>query len=211
MTSARHLLFDLDGTLIDSVPAHTRAFVAALERVRPDLAGRFGYADVAGLTTRDAFTFLGLEPGPELDALVLRKQQLYREAFGRGEVQLFPGAEELLQRLHREGRRLYLVTGASRLSVERILEATQLAPLFSGVVTAEDVPRGKPAPDPYLHVLDRHQLRADDSLAIEDGAAGVESARAAGLEVVLLHSDRGDREGSLPARDFAQLAELLFP
>jgi HAD superfamily hydrolase (TIGR01509 family) len=209
-SSKRNLLFDLDGTLVDSSPLHARAFVATLAPVDARLAGRFDYAAVAGLPTRDTFIRLGFTQEPQLAELISRKQALYREALDRGELGAFPGMRELIAELFAERRALFLVTGASRISAQRILETLKLSDFFSLLITAEDVPAGKPSPAPYRVALATCALDPAQSLAIEDGAHGVASARAAGLDVVTIHGEKGFPD--IPhARDFADLRELLLP
>jgi len=184
----RHLLFDLDGTLVDSSPAHAEAFVAALRPAHPELARRFDYPAHQGRPTSEVFASLGLTDAAEVAALTGRKQAFYRAAVAGGRVGLFPGVRSLLQDLLAAGRRLHVVTGASRGSTDAILECTGLRPLLTGIITAEDTGPGKPAPDPFLHVLRLHRLPPEACLVIEDAGNGVESARRAGLDVVLVNT-----------------------
>lgn len=207
-SSKRNFLFDLDGTLVDSASAHARAYTGALRPGHSRLADSFDYASFAGRSTREVFQALGIADSG-LDDLTREKQRLYRAAWEAGEVELFPGAESLLRQLHEKGRRLFLVTGASRISARRVLDTTGLARLFEGVVAAEDAVPGKPSPDPYLHVLAAYGLKAGDCLAVEDGEHGVRSAQAAGIEVVLLHAPL-DLPGVFPAKNCAHLADLLL-
>jgi HAD superfamily hydrolase (TIGR01509 family) len=206
--SKRNVLFDLDGTLVDSSPAHARAFIETLAIGHSDLASHFDYARVAGMRTRDVLLGLGLTADPELTTLTQHKQQLYRHALERGEIPVFPGAETFVARLHGEGRRLFLVTGASRASAEGILKVTQLAGYFSGVIAAEDVFRGKPDPEPYFAALKVYALDRIETVAIEDGENGLRSALTAGLDVVALHRE-SHFPATLHAGNFADLA-LLF-
>jgi HAD superfamily hydrolase (TIGR01509 family) len=206
--SKKNVLFDLDGTLVDSSPAHARAFVETLAAGHPDLAAKFDYGQVAGMRTRDTFVWLGITDETEVNALTQRKQALYRAAHDRGEVVLFPGAMQLVERFHAEGRRLFLVTGASRISAHRILEVTGLARYFLGMTTAEDVAHGKPAPEPYLAMLSAHRLERTESVAIEDGEHGVRSAQAAGIDVVTVNSESGF-PGTPHAQNFAELGAFF--
>jgi HAD superfamily hydrolase (TIGR01509 family) len=203
-----NLLFDLDGTLVDSAAAHARAFVEALSLGHPKAAEGFDYARVAGQPTRQVFGKLGFSE-PELTKLTGDKQELFRAALGRGEVNLFPGAISLLERLRRQKKRLFLVTGASRISARRMLESTKIAEFFEAIITGDDRIAGKPSPEPYLRIIGDHQLKAEACLAIEDGESGVRSARAAGIDVVLIHSAR-ELGGVVQARDCAELAEMMF-
>src|SRR6202050_5283604 len=187
-SSKRNLLFDLDGTLIDSVPAHARAFVETLRVRHPEMAGDFNYAIYAGWPTRDVFIALGFRDESELIGRTKSKQRLYREAVPRGEIEMFPGARSLLERLQNEGRSLFLVTGASRISAQLILEGAGVVVYFQGVTTADDVHPGKPSPEPYLETMARFHLEPDDCLAIEDSGNGVRSALGAGLATGLIHA-----------------------
>ncbi len=171
--SKRNFLFDLDGTLVDSAAAHARAFVDALTPGRPALAKAFSYSPFAGRPTREVFLALGLSHEPELTELTRRKQEHYRAAIERGEIEIFPGATLLLEQLSQKGARLFLVTGASRVSTERVLEFTKLGRFFEGITTADDVPSGKPSPDPFVHTLASHSLEKQDCLVVEDGESGV--------------------------------------
>jgi HAD superfamily hydrolase (TIGR01509 family) len=208
-SSKRHFLFDLDGTLVDSTAAHTRAFAGALQPSHADLARDFDYAPFAGRPTREVFLALGFQEGPELAELTERKQQLYREAVERGEVAVFAGVVPLLVRLREKGRRLFVVTGASRVSTERVLLRTGLADFFEGITAAEDASPGKPAPAPFLHAVARHGLEVRDCLVIEDGDRGIRSAQSAGLDAVLIHTDL-QWPGVTNVQTCERLASLLF-
>jgi HAD superfamily hydrolase (TIGR01509 family) len=208
-SSKPYLLFDLDGTLVDSTGAHARAYVQTLETTDPLLAKNFNYAPFAGQPTRQVFRALGFSEEPELTDLTQRKQAAYREAIERGEVAVFPGVPELLGQLVKANRSLYIVTGASRHSAERILDRAKLRHYFSGVVAGEDTALGKPAPDPYVYVMSQFHLGKRDCLAIEDAESGILSARAAGLDAILLHQE-WEFPGVPSVRDPAQLAALLL-
>jgi sugar-phosphatase len=132
---------------------------------------------------------LGITDPEEVAVLTRAKQERYRGAVGRGEVRLFPGVHEALAALRGEGRRLFVVTGASRLSAQSVLRANRIDALFEGVTAAEDAHSGKPSAAPYSHTLELHNLAVADCLAIEDAAAGVASARAAGIDVVLVNTE----------------------
>jgi len=183
----RAVLFDLDGVLIDSTPAHARAYAEVMARHGLD---SIRYAKLAGRPTREVFGELGFD-GTRLDEIVREKQVAAREIL-RSETPLFPGARELLERLHATEIRLALVTGGSRESVRVVVERFGLDAWLDSVVTGEDVGRGKPAPDPFLEACARLDVLPEEALGIEDSASGLRSARAAGIPVCLV----GGREAS---------------
>lgn len=200
-------LCDLDGTLVDSAPAHAAAFRAALAEYAPSLLGSFRYESYAGATTREVVTALGA--GPEVaDLLVRRKQRLYREYVAAGEVALFPGARRLLDRLTTGGRVAYLVTSGSRGSVERVLKGCSLDGYFSGVLTGDDVAAGKPDPAFYRHACERWSVAPDDAVAVEDSEHGVASAVGAGL-VTLQVNAATPAAGATWVRDLDEIVAFL--
>lgn len=172
-------LFDLDGTLVDSGPAHDRAYRVALAELWPAGLTGFRYAEHLGRPTAEVVAGLGA-PAP----VVARKQALYRRYVDEGQVTATPGAVELLAALAGRGR--YVVTGASRASADRVLAATGLDRWFAGMVAAEDVTAGKPDPAAYREACRRFAPAGDlgTVVAVEDSPQGVRSAVAAGLLTV---------------------------
>ena len=179
------LIFDLDGTLIDSVPWHERAYLRALGKRRSS----FRYARYLGMPTREVFARLGFAPA-QAETLARRKRQAYLRHLESGKVPLFAGAAELLDCARARGLRCYLVTGASRAAARLALRRHGLARRFRGVVAAEDVSEGKPSPAPLLHLLRSRRLDGRRALVVEDSANGRLAARRAGLDVVLVHQAR---------------------
>ncbi|MEV0197102.1 HAD family phosphatase [Nonomuraea sp. NPDC050691] len=183
----RTWLCDLDGTLVDSAPVHRAAFHAALAEVAPGLLASFRYEAHTGASTADVAAALGADP-EVATRLARRKQQLYRGYVASGQVNVFPGARRLLDRLASGGRTAYLVTSGSRESVERVLSAAALGGYFRGVLTADDVPASKPHPGCYLEACRRWAIDPDDAVAVEDSAHGVAAAVSAGLVTLQVHA-----------------------
>ena len=179
-------LFDFDGTLVDSAALHCRAFEQVLEAERPALLQDFEYEAFRGRATGDVFRTLGVTDLASNERFTKLKQMCYQKAVRAGQLRVLPGAREVLAALSTAGNPIYLVTSGSRPSVELALHATGLTGFFDGIVTASDVPRGKPAPDLYLEALRLFALKAEDCLAVEDAPSGVEAAGAAGIDVVMV-------------------------
>jgi HAD superfamily hydrolase (TIGR01509 family) len=179
----KNLLFDFDGTLVDSVPLHAHAFCDVLANENSAALTSFNYEPLKGLTTREAFRTLGIVDEPRLSRCVAAKQQSYRNLVRDGALTLLPGARSLLERVAKGGWRSFLVTSGSRESVRVALDTLGIADQFASIVTSEDVARSKPAPDPYLFCLRTYGLDAAASIAVEDAPSGVRSAAGAGLSV----------------------------
>ena len=98
-------------------------------------------------------------------------------------------AMELLRELHSVQLKVAIVSGSERDSVLNTVQRNGLASILDAVVTANDVAVNKPAPDGYLHALNRLGVVADEAIAIEDSASGIASAKAAGLTCLAIHHD----------------------
>jgi len=201
----RAFLFDLDGTLVDSSGLHEKVFREVLNRYAPQLLDNFDYERLKGKPTAESFREMGVADGEVLDTLVNEKQGRYRNAVLAGELRLMPGAREMLEFLQTRGRRLFIVSGGSRRSVDTALYATGAHAFFEGIIAADDVACGKPAPDSFLLCLARYGIRAADAVGVEDSISGLESCRAAGLDAVLVNHP-GLQRTSCPS--FASLMDF---
>lgn len=182
----RALFLDLDGTLVDTAPAHAAAFARALAEGAPALLPGFRYDEVAGQPTKEVMRRLGV-PAERVDALTRAKQLAYRRLISETPARAFPGARELLRFLDDTGVPWIVVTSGSRGSALETIAAAGLQAGRYEMVCADDVERGKPAPDPYLLALARVGEPADACLSVEDAPAGIASAQAAGVPVVSVH------------------------
>lgn len=180
---ARGVLFDMDGTLVDSEALH--------EAVDHDLFAECGarvpaevFPTFKGRTSLDVFTDVCDRYGSTRtpDQMVMRKRELF--AARLREIRLLDGAADLVAELRREGVPVALVTSTERALVTPILTHHGLA--FDAVVTADDVERTKPHPEPYRRGAAALGLAGHDCLAVEDATSGIVSARAAGCRVAAL-------------------------
>ena len=144
---------------------------------------------------------------PLLQTLRVRKRELYLERCRSGHVRWRPGVLRLTRELHAAGVQQWIVTSSGRGSVSALLSAGAdgVSLPFEGIVTADDISEGKPSPAGYLHALQASGLRAQDGLALEDSAAGLQAAHASGLSCLLTPSP-WDRE--LPALEGVAVAVL---
>ena len=187
----RGVVFDMDGVVIDSHPAHRVAWRIFLEAM--------------GRTVSDSELDIILDGGKREEILKhflgdLTQEQIleygkYKESILRDHVQpveAMAGLLKLLDGLSAAGIRIGLATSASRGRVLKTLEELDLATYFQTVVTGDDVPAGKPDPSIYLLAATRIQLHPDSLLAVEDAVAGVKAARSAGLRCLgVAHNGRG--------------------
>jgi len=185
MSALRAVLWDMDGTLIDSEEFHWIAW-------RETLASE-------GITiTRDQFlaTFgqrndsiipqlLGAAATTEvIDRIGNAKEERYRSLIRRDGISPLPGVAYWIARLHRQGWLQAIASAAPRANVDAVLETLSATQVFQGIVSAEDVHRGKPDPEVFLTAADRLGVPPVRCIVVEDAAAGIEGAHRAGMKSV---------------------------
>jgi HAD superfamily hydrolase (TIGR01509 family) len=177
------LLFDLDGTLVDSDAEHLAAFqqVFAPHGIALD---RAAYAANIMGASNDVIARLYLShlPADEQVAALAAKEKAYRE--GLGDLEPIAGAVALLDFADLLGLKRAVVTNAPRANAEMVLAALGIAQRLPILVIGHELARAKPDPLPYVTGLERTGALASRSVAFEDSLSGVRSAASAGLAVV---------------------------
>lgn len=177
--AARALLLDFNGTISDDEPLLCEILQELFaERGRP-LSTEEYYARLAGLSDPE---IIELWLGKGHEDLVARKIDLYRERAADGSTVRPEARQAVLEASERVP--VGVVSGSARVEIETVLEAAGLSTSIAAVVAAEDVERGKPAPDGYLRGLELLGVRGEEAVAVEDSDVGVAAAKAAGLRCV---------------------------
>jgi beta-phosphoglucomutase-like phosphatase (HAD superfamily) len=206
----RAIVFDFDGVIADSEPLHYQAFRDVLADAGVSLSKEDYYERLLGFDDAGVFRALGID-APRLERFVARKAERL-EALERDVSILFPGAADAVRRLAASVP-LAIASGAIGAEIQRVLAREQLSRYFVAVVSADDTPRSKPSPDPYLQAVARldhacgGELSPAHCVAIEDSRWGLESARAAGLKTVgVAHTyDRSALDADLVIDDLHSL------
>ncbi|MEM3085544.1 MAG: HAD family phosphatase [Halobacteria archaeon] len=196
------VLFDFNGVLVDDEPLHWRMYNVALRPHNIHVSKADYYEKYLGFDDRDAFRAIlkdqRRKPAPGLiERLVATKAAAYARKMPN--VPFFHGAARLVRQAARRYP-LGVVTGAIRAEAEGLLTREGLRSCFKAVVAAEDVKRGKPDPEGYrkgLHALraaSRRPLKPSEVLVIEDGPAGIEAAKRAGMGVLAVAHTYPPRE-----------------
>jgi beta-phosphoglucomutase family hydrolase len=183
-------IFDLDGTLVDTMPLHYAAWRDALRRcgLGRDLEEDYFYS-LGGVPTLLVAQRIGEHYGVKLDAARVEhvKEELYLERLR--EAKLITPVVEFARRMAKT-HPVAVVTGGMPEVAQQALKRTGLDALFRIVVTPADVPsgRGKPAPDMFLLAARRMGVAPERCLVFEDAEPGIAGAHAAGMQVVLVPS-----------------------
>jgi beta-phosphoglucomutase-like phosphatase (HAD superfamily) len=179
-------IFDCDGTLADTMPAHHLAWQQALREGGATFDFHWDlFVSRAGMSMEGTVLELSEQFSVGLDSVLISRRQ--RELFGKFSARAEPVHEVLeFARLVAQRAPVSVASGSSRTDVLRSLEIIGAKDLFSVVITPEDVTRGKPAPDMFLLASDRMGVAAADCLVIEDSKFGIEAARRAGMDYAVV-------------------------
>lgn len=178
----RALVFDLDGTLVNTMPLHWEAWQQVLRRHGLQFSERRFYS-LGGVPARDILRLLADEQGVVLDPrrVAREKAEAYLVLLPR--VRPLPAILDVA--CQNRGRLPQAIaTGGTRSVVEQVLDHLGIREWFDAVVTSEDVPRQKPAPDIYLEAARRLGVPPGHCRAYEDTDLGLQAIRAAGMDAV---------------------------
>ena len=203
MTTKFHaIIFDMDGVIVDSEPLHERAFLEVLEEIGfgrthgIDFPAYYGKSDL--VVWRD---FIARQhPEQSLEELLGRKEEKFGALLQKDEP-IFPGLLELLTRLSPRYP-LALASGSRHPTINAVLAMRGLRRFFRAVVSSEDVPHGKPAPDIFLRTAKLLDVAPRGCCVIEDSASGVEAAVLAGMAVIAITN-------SLPAEKLSRATRVV--
>lgn len=194
----RAYLFDCDGTIADSMPLHYKAWKKALAEYGCTYDEDLFYA-WGGKPVRKIIADLNEMQGLNMpvDDLAEHKEQLYHAQLS--ELRAIPDVLEHIEAQH--GRIPFaVVSGSRRASVIGSLTALGLLDKFDVLVCAEDYKRGKPAPDGFLMAAQKLGVAPEHCLVFEDTELGIQAAKAAGMQSVLVAQRRENCETEVRAR-----------
>ena len=181
-------IFDLDGTLIDTMPLHYRAWDETMRAAGlPQKLDEELFYSLGGMPTRHVAEMIAAHYGIKVDTdkVFHDKEALF--AALQTDAQLIAPTVEFARRAFAT-HPMAIASGGPRAVVRRSLELTGLAPLFRVVVTPDDVKHGKPAPDLYLLAAKLMNVPPGECLVFEDAEPGFKAAHAAGMKVVRVPS-----------------------
>jgi len=177
----------MNGVITDDEDCHESATKATFEKegfeVTPEMYRKFclGRPDTAAFQELIA-EFQIRDRNSEY--LISAKTLFYLELI-KDNLKIYPGIVELIHGLHKKYT-LALTTSSTFDEMETVMNKLQIGNLFKTIVTAEDVERGKPDPEPYLLTAEKLGVNCEDCLVIEDSENGVQSAKSAGMKCIAI-------------------------
>ena len=205
----RVLVFDLDGTLIDSAPDLAQAVNALLAELgKPPLA-EAAIRPMIGDGSRLLLARALAASNAEAPADAFERFMVHYLAFVADKTRVYPEVPETLAALQARGHPLGVCTNKPFAPTERVLEAFGLAPFFGAVIGGDSLPQRKPEPEPLLETIAR--LGGGTAAMIGDSANDMLCARAANVPGILIPSDYGlpAEEADLKIARFADLPAAL--
>lgn len=181
-------IFDLNGTMIDDMTYHTKAWQTLLndelggnftwEEVKPQMYGKNPEVLVR-MFGPDRFTL------DEMNRLSLEKERKYQLEF-LPHLKLLPGLDEFLQRAHQQGIPMAIGSAAIPFNIDFVLDNLNIRHYFKAIVSADDVVLSKPHPETYLKAAEILRVTPADCIVFEDVPKGAEAAANAGMKAVIL-------------------------
>ncbi|HEV2764555.1 MAG TPA: HAD family phosphatase [Pyrinomonadaceae bacterium] len=207
----RAVLWDVDGTMIDSSEYHWLSWRDALAAenfpiTREQFARSFGRRNDEILRA-----YFGADyPAAEVARVGDAKEELYRALVRTRGIRLLPGVRRWLQKLKADGWLQAMASSAPRANLEAIADALDLRPYFDAVVSAEDVTVGKPDPQVFLKAASKLGVDPSACVVVEDAPAGTEAARRAGMRSVGVLSMHSELTADRVVRTLEELPDDAF-
>lgn len=211
MSAARAVLWDMDGTLIDSEEFHWIAWRNTMARegiaiTREQFLATFGQRNDSIIPR-----WLGAAATPErIERIANAKEELYRHLIRGNGISPLPGVAHWIHQLHQQGWLQAIASSAPRANIDAVLEALSATRIFQGIVSAEDVHRGKPDPEVYLTAASRVGASPRNCIVVEDAAAGIEGARRAGMRSIGVSHDGNHLQADVVVHSLDQLDADAF-
>lgn len=206
----RAVLWDLDGTLIDSEEYHWQSWLEVMAAEGVTLTRERFLASFGQRNDRILADWLGPDASPERVARVAdAKESAYRRLMRAGGLDWLPGVTIWTDRLKQAGWKQAIASSAPRENIEAVLDVLGATDQFDAVVSAEDVRAGKPAPDVFLAAASRLGVPSHRCVVVEDAPAGIEAARRAGMRSIGIRGAAG-ADPDVAAASLADLPDGTF-
>jgi len=192
-------LFDLNGTMIDDMEYHAKAWSDILNN---DLNAGLTYDEVKAqmygkndeLLVR-VFGANYFQP-QQIQQLSIEKERRYQSAY-RSNLKLIDGLEAFLKEAKQQGIKMAIGSAAIPFNIDFVLDNLDIRNYFSSIVSADDVAVSKPDPETYLKCAEELGVKPGECLVFEDAPKGVEAAQNAGMNTVVLTTMHGIEEFSV--------------
>lgn len=184
------ILFDFDGSVVDSEPLHLRSFRELLAPLGIKISKARHYSEFTGIGSTAIITTLFREHkiNENVNGWVEKRKKTYQSYVLKGKLKTIPGVRTFLRFLKKRNIKTAIVSGGHGTNIKLALEKTDLEKFFDIIIGLENVKNRKPHPEGFLLAAQRLGVKPSECLAVEDAPAGVTAAHAAGMKVVCVKS-----------------------
>jgi beta-phosphoglucomutase-like phosphatase (HAD superfamily) len=214
--ATRALILDMDGTMVDSMPAHARSWEVFTRRHGVEMGIDEVLKKTTGRTGVECIRILMGDDVPDQRAveLINEKEAIYRDFF-RHDFREVAGFRKFAQLAQGRGLKLSIATAGDRNNIAFVLEHLKLARAPEAIVGGDEGIAGKPEPDLFLEAARRVGIAPEECIVFEDAPFGIEAARRAGMRAVAICSTHGADELAGPhvlaqVRDYEELMNSNF-
>lgn len=190
------LLFDLNGTMIDDMEYHNKAWFTILNDV---LNANITYSDVKKQMYGKNDELLqrifgnGYFSQTQMDEISIKKEEIYQKAY-LPDLRLIKGLDEVLKRTESSGILMAIGSAAIPFNIDFVLDGLDIRSYFKAIVSANDVETSKPNPETFLKGAEILGIKPEDCLVLEDAPKGVEAALNAGMPCIVLSTAHTAKE-----------------
>ncbi|NWL89014.1 phosphatase [Paenibacillus sp. 79R4] len=213
--SKQAFIFDMDGVIIDSEPLHFAVDIETVEHFGHPLS-KEQFEKYVGMTNPEMWADIKREYGIAQTVEALIEYQLAQkiQAIQNMDAEPMDGIRPFIAELKRRGIAIGLASSSPRVFIEAVLSRFEMLNDFGSIVSGEEVPQGKPAPDVYLEAARQLGVESERCVVLEDARHGVTAAKAAGMKCIgFLNPNSGaqdlsqadliiDRVGAIQLDDF---------
>jgi len=205
------VLWDMDGTLVDSAEYHWQAWRDTMAHERSPITHEQFLATFGQRNDSILRQWLGEKATPELiQRIGSAKEALYRQHVREHGIAPLPGALDWVNLLHRRGWGQAIASAAPRANIETILDVLHASNCFQAIVSADDVHRGKPDPEVFLTAAAKLGVAPKYCVVVEDAEHGIEAARAAGMKSIGVSQNGKHLPADIVVRSLDLLDENAF-
>lgn len=194
LKSFEAVVFDMDGTLIDSIPFHQEAWLRFLGNHGIHLLPEDFHAQNHGTLNEMIFRFFPHEKSREKRLELGEEKEVTFRTIYKSELKEIEGLTEFLNFLKSKGKSIHLATMGDQNNIDFTMDGLGILHFFDTITGGHEVLKGKPDPEIFLKSLEKSGIKPENALVFEDSGGGIRSAKAAGIRVFGIASSHTKRE-----------------
>jgi beta-phosphoglucomutase len=212
MTNAsRGVIWDMDGTLIESTEYHWQSWHDAMAAENYELSYEQFHASYGQRNATIIRSYLGDDVSSKvIERISTNKERQYRSLVHEQGIELLPGVQHWLETLHQQGWKQAIATSAPRQNLETIVDVLQIRHYFAALVDGEEVDEGKPSPQPFLLAARRLDVPPERCIVVEDSSSGIEGGKRGGMRTIGVLTSHDELQADIVVSRLNQLAADTF-